>query len=353
MLPVVLALALQAAPDAKAAQLDALRWLARHQDPDGAWSVQAYVDRCAGTRCSPNPGWDEFKTGVTALALLAFVTRGTSHRSKETHDGIVLGDVVRKGLTWLLSKQGDDGFIGERRDTKATYAHAVAALALAEAFGLTRSNLIKDQAQKAADYLVAAQNPGRGWRYTWRSGDNDTSVTLWAVLALQAAERAGLAVPASTFRDAVAWIDEATDANGRTGYTFAGSGKVFIPGLCEHFDHHETLTAAAMLCRLLVLKDPADVRHSQGARLLARDLPRWDGAAIDFFYWFVGTEALRRLGADPWPAWRDGLLEALLKAQNRAGDKAGSWEPLDRWSPETGRVYATAINALTLGALAR
>ena len=26
----------------------------------------------------------------------------------------------------------------------------------------------------------------------------------------------------------------------------------------------------------------------------------------------------------------------------------GSWEPIDRWGGEGGRVYATAINALTL-----
>lgn len=31
-----------------------------------------------------------------------------------------------------------------------------------------------------------------------------------------------------------------------------------------------------------------------------------------------------------------------------AGCAADSWEPVDRWGGEGGRVYATAINALTL-----
>lgn len=356
MLSVALALALQAPPDPKQAQLDALGWLARHQDPDGAWSVQAYVDRCAKTRCAPNPGYEEFKAGVTALALLAFTGRGYSHLSKDTHDGIVFGDVVRKGLQWLMSKQAEDGFIGERREFKAMYAHAVSSLALSEAFGITGSNLFRDQAQKAADYLVAAQNPGKGWRYSAKSGENDTSVTAWAVLALKSAEIAGLGVPAASFRGAIAWVDEATDENGRTGYTRKGTGKVFIPGLCEHFDHHETLTAAAMLSRLLIDKNRKDVRHAQGALMLAKDLPSMEGFAHDSYYWFWGSHALRQLegdGGETWSAWKDRLLPLLLRTQTREGDKKGSWEPIDRWSPEAGRVYATAINVMTLNVLTR
>ncbi|OHB76885.1 MAG: hypothetical protein A2Z34_10115 [Planctomycetes bacterium RBG_16_59_8] len=44
------------------------------------------------------------------------------------------------------------------------------------------------------------------------------------------------------------------------------------------------------------------------------------------------------------------MKDALIKNQNKRtdGDKWGSWEPLDRWSPKGGRVYATAINCLTL-----
>ncbi len=44
------------------------------------------------------------------------------------------------------------------------------------------------------------------------------------------------------------------------------------------------------------------------------------------------------------------MVEALVKPQNvrSSGCKNGSWEPVDRWSCEGGRVYATAINALTL-----
>jgi hypothetical protein len=33
------------------------------------------------------------------------------------------------------------------------------------------------------------------------------------------------------------------------------------------------------------------------------------------------------------------------------GCGCGSWDPVDRWGAEGGRVYATAMNALTLGVI--
>lgn len=44
------------------------------------------------------------------------------------------------------------------------------------------------------------------------------------------------------------------------------------------------------------------------------------------------------------------MTNALVKSQQSsdAGDKGGSWEPTDRWSGYGGRVYATAMGALTL-----
>jgi hypothetical protein len=42
------------------------------------------------------------------------------------------------------------------------------------------------------------------------------------------------------------------------------------------------------------------------------------------------------------------VKEALTRHQTEAGCRAGSWEPVDRWSTDGGRVYATAINVLTL-----
>lgn len=215
--------------DSEKAVLAAQKWLSRHQNADGSWGTTNYIGRCVKA-CGPNPGHDEFDAGVTGLALLSFLGSGYSHRSKDTYDRICFGDVVRKGLQWILSRQDLDGCLADTRTDKSMYNHAICAMALAEAYELTGSFLIKDQAQKAIDYLVSAQNPGKAWRYSHRSGDNDTSVTGWAMMALLAARRSGLKFPKSALDGVRAWLDEVTDAQGRAGYTRKGTGLVFLPG---------------------------------------------------------------------------------------------------------------------------
>ncbi|MBI2931821.1 MAG: terpene cyclase/mutase family protein [Planctomycetes bacterium] len=340
-----------------AAVLSALRWLARHQDPDGPWRVQAHVHRCrpaAGACPTPQTAHEDFDTGVTGLALLAFLGAGYTHLSRDVHDGLCFGDVVRRALQWLQSHQDPVGCIGPRTAHKYMYNHAIAALALVEAYGMTGSRLIEDSAQRSVDFLVAAQNPGWGWRYSLRCGDNDTSVTGWAVMALKSAELSGLAFPRSAYDGCRAWLDEVTEENYyRAGYTHRETGKVH----CAHneaFDHHEALTAISMMTRLFMDRDRSQARVRGAADLLVADLPAWSGNAIDFYYWYYAALALFQFDADRqglhWRRFEERLQEALVPNQSppTAGCRAGSWEPVDRWSCEGGRVYATAINALTL-----
>jgi hypothetical protein len=237
---------------------------------------------------------------------------------------------------------------------KYLYNHGLGALALVEAYGLTRASWLREPAQKAVDFTVAAQNPGKGWRYSYKCGDNDSSVTGWQVMVLRAAELSGLSFPRSAYDGARSWYDEVTEeAYGRVGYTHKGTGKVFSPGLNEQFDHHETLTAFGVHSRILMERTKSDPRVVAGCDLLLRDRARWEGNAIDFYYWFVATNALFQFdgpGGAKWKVWNEDLKNALLRNQNTgaSGCKAGSWETLDRWAGEGGRIYATALNALTL-----
>ena len=340
-------------PQTEDAVLQALKWLSRHQNPDGSWSTAGYVKNCKEP-CLPAPGHEDFDGGNTGLAILAFLGAGYSHLSKDTYDGICFGDVVRKGLQWMMAHQDPEGCIGSRNAQKYMYNHTICALAMSEAYGLTGSNLFKDQAQKAVDFVIAAQNPGKGWRYSFRCGDNDSSVTGWAVMVLKSAELSALSFPRTGYDGARAWYDEVTEESyPHVGYDRRGTGKVYVPGVNEHFEDHPALTAIGVMCRLFMDRRRGDPRLSMGCDLLLKDLPKWEGNWIDFYYWYYASLALFQYdgpSGPKWKGWNEPMKEALVPRQNRAGSgcRRGSWEPVDRWSCEGGRVYATAINALTL-----
>jgi len=88
--------------------------------------------------------------------------------------------------------------------------------------------------------------------------------------------------------------------------------------------------------------------------LLAGDLPAWKQYRVDFYYWYYASLALFQYDGPEgplWSKWNEPMKNAIVPHQKGKADgcKAGSWDPQDdRWGFEGGRVYAAAINALTL-----
>jgi hypothetical protein len=346
--------------------LAGLRWLARHQGPDGGWHAETFSACCApGTRCG-GAGYADYDVGLTGLSLLAFLGAGVTHRSRDryedphTHQTIRLGDVVRRGLRYLDAQQDAEGCFGPRVG-EFVYNHAIATLALTEAYGMTSAAQFRPLAERGLAFLTGAQNPYRGWRYAVRPGDNDTSVTGWCVMALKSAELSGLPSSRSAFEGARAWIDSVTDGAGEVGYSGLGKVDVVLRGKNEAWCGHPSMTAVGLLCRIFIDRNPADPRLAKHAAIVAKDPPRWDERrrTIDFYYWYYGALALYQLdGPDGrlWRPWDEALREALGKHQKERKDgcEDGSWDPaVDRWGAPGGRIYATAINVLTLEVLYR
>lgn len=92
---------------------------------------------------------------ATGMALVAFLGAGYSHLSREIYDGIAFGQVVKEGLQWLIGRMAEDGSF----EGATPAAHAWAALALSEAYGMTASPPLKEPAQRAIDYIVGHRAP--------------------------------------------------------------------------------------------------------------------------------------------------------------------------------------------------
>jgi hypothetical protein len=297
----------------------------------------------------PGSGGPLFDPGLSGLATLAFLGAG------ETHQSAKHGDPVRNALKYLKGIQDAEGCFGPRTSNHFTYNHAMASLAMSEAFALTQSPLFRDSAQKGADFIQQCRNPYLAWRYGVRPQDNDTSVTGWMVAALRSAKTAGLAVDDACFDGALAWLDKVTEPeHGRAGDTARGNGPSRPQELMGAFpaDRSESLTAEAVLTRFHCGQGAENEMLRKGLELCLRTPPSWDvqGGSIDFYYWYFGSLANFKAGGDYWRRWSAGLKDSVVAYQRGAdsGCARGSWDPVDPWGAEGGRVYGTAVNTLTL-----
>jgi hypothetical protein len=330
----------------EAAVIQGLIWLRRHQNPDGTWSTDRFMANCRKGRCSGPGATADYDTGNTALALLAFLGAGHTHRTGKFKDS------VKRALKALKKRQLPDGCYGPRTgDGHWIYNHLIATMAVAEAYGMAgRSPLLREMAQRGVDFTVRCQNPGLGWRYGIRPGDNDSSCTGWAVLALKSARLSGLSVPREAFAGAKNWFDKITDETDyRAGYTTRGDSGA-RPGDGKNFPPQEAMTSAAVLSRVFLGASRNDPRVLGGGSLIKNCLPKWDvqSGSIDMYYWYYGSLAMMQLGGSFWKSWNTAMKDALLPTQHRKGCLNGSWDPVGPWGTAGGRVYATAINVLTL-----
>jgi hypothetical protein len=291
--------------------------------------------------------------GVTGLALLALLGEGSTLRQGPYRDH------VRRAVQWLRTQQDENGRFGAAASSDFIYDHAIAAYAMCEAYGLSAYETLRLPAQRGIDYLQAHRNPYGAWRYQPRDGDNDTSITGWCILAMCSGEHFGLVVDRNALRIATTWLETCLSADGHLGYQRAGEPSARKPG--THRDRFppertDALTAVGLFCRFFMGHDPAEqaTMRAAGERLRNR-LPKWDEKAgtIDFYYWYYGTYALHQLGGPAWREWSQAIAKNVVGKQRADGNARGSWDPIDAWGDDGGRVYSTAILALTLQAYRR
>jgi len=350
----------------------ALEWLRRHQDPDGSWKSSRYVDRCekrcANERGSGNGlGFENVDVGVTGLAILAFAGYGHTHRDGVYEEYV---ECLRKAVAYLKRVQvhsddpNTDGRYGPGDHEHWIYNHLIATMGMAELYVMSGDSLgLKKTVADAVKLCLRAQNDGHGWRYAVKPGDNDTSVTGWAVLALKTAKNANLGIPKEeydrAFAGALNWFNRATSATGKTGYQAPGDegsrlANIF-PDPYPFSKELSCMTAVAVLCRLFAGESRTNPVIRKGVDVLMAHTPKWQEqkgrvlSTINIYYWYYGSYALFQFGGPDWKKWNKDMIDALVSTQ-RQGDicEDGSWDPIDEWGPAGGRVYSTALGAMTL-----
>ncbi len=326
-----------------------LEWLANHQSPDGKWDSDGFMDMCSPPCDGPGNATND--NGLTGLALLAFLGAGNT---------TTVGDYkknVRQGIQYLKRVQDqDEGVFGAKVGQHYMYNHALAALAMTEAYLLSgRNPLLKEPAQLGVNFILRSRNPYKAWRYeSPPNGENDTSVTGWMVMVLESAREAGLDVDMAAFDGALAWIDEMTNMQtGRTGYLSKGGLSARETGMEAEFpnDKTEAMTAVAMLARIFMGQEGEHPAMKAGAELLRNMPPKWnpEGGEADMYYWYYGAYVMFQLGGRDWNTWNEAMKDAVLPPQHQEeGCIRGSWDPIGPWGEAGGRVYSTALMVLCL-----
>jgi hypothetical protein len=309
----------------------ALVWLAAHQDPSGKWDCDGFMKQCPDDdQCEGKAIEKDSDVGVTGIALLAFLGAGHTHRGDTRYR-----ETVRKGLNWLLLEQGEDGHLMGKDKLGRVYSHAIATLALSEAYQMTADERLRPYCQKAIDWLVAAQSPELGgWRYSPRI-DSDTSVFGWAVMALASGRQAGFRVPEACWSKAQSWLPKVSSGS-------VGELACYQPGR----QPTPAMTAEALVCRQLFgLSRESDVTAEAAIYLLGR-MP--NASEPNIYYWYYGTVSMFQVGGPRWERWNDALQQAILRGQRRSGHQKGSFDPGHPWGVDGGRVFSTATSALCL-----
>ncbi len=307
----------------------ALKFLQRTQEDKGHWTVKgkAAVDRKKNKRDSTSSK----DMALTGLATLCFLGHDHTH----TKDGPYRKTITR-ALDYLVTHQGDDGnLMGEKAGNDRMYNHGIAALALAEAAGMTDDERIRAAAVKAAKFCVHAQNRrDGGWRYTPRHRDSDTSVFGWQVMAMRSAELTGeFKIPDESRKLARKWLAK------------CGSGPGRVLSAYQTGKPTPVMTAEGVFARILLGQTLDAEQTAAAAKNIFSRGPTRDR---NFYYWYYGSLALMQLQDERWEQWNAELRNSLVKRQNTRGPAAGSWDPKGKWADRGGRVYSTAMATLTL-----
>ncbi len=273
---------------------------------------------------------------ATALAGMAYLAGGHTPNRGQYHLA------SQKCLTSVLGRQDPaTGYLGAG-DGGRMYAHGFATLYLAEVYGMTSDGAVRRALEAAVDCIHRSQNREGGWRYNPVPEDADISVTICQVMALRAANNAGIGGTASqdAIGRAVAYVRRCANGDGSFAYVagggFAGGGPEGVPR-----------AAAGVMCLIGAgITDPGDATLGPALRFLATNAPlHLRQAPGQHYFWYGQYYTAQALFHHPDPAAWDAYWAAAAPIIASHQGAQGLWSAAE--SPG-GPAYATAMALIIL-----
>ena len=186
------------------------------------------------------------------------------------------------------------------------------------------------------------------------NSESDVSVSGWQILALKAARRAGAnEVSQDCVSRMEAFFNRCQDpASGRTSYQSPDgpSDAMTAVGMLEYEFIREMPDAPLVVNGAKYLADEAESSFKFDRKRPKQKRKQFAAVPGDYYTYYNGTLAMFQAGGQPWKRWNDVVRDTLVDQQcdDEEGCRRGSWDPSDRWGPQGGRVYSTALAVLTL-----
>jgi hypothetical protein len=197
---------------------------------------------------------------------------------------------------------------------------------------------VSDAANGAIEFMISAQSPEGAWGYANASdGADNTSITVWQVRALMEARSAGRKGLDAALGRAMRWLTARVDGKGRFGYERAGDSGA----------DSGALTAMGASCVMDPRVAGMDLPVRKNIRAALAFLPEDIGVA-DFYRDFFLVDALQKAGDGEALALANGIRRNMTSRHAAAGNQDGSWTPDERWGSVGGKIYSTALAALSL-----
>ncbi len=210
------------------------------------------------------------------------------------------------------------------------YDHGFGTLFLAEAYGMSQREELRERLKKAVNLIIRTQNDEGGWRYQpQRTSDADISVTISMIMALRAARNAGINVPKSCADKCIDYVRKCQNGDG--GFRYQKSSPT-ASGFARSAAGLVALFSAGVYEGRDIERGLEYVKQFSPQEQPNRREPHY------YYGHYYAVQAMYLAGDKYWLNWYPHVRDELISRARTDG----------YWSDSQGNEYATAMALIIL-----